>query len=209
VSCHEWAFNTRNVWFEPPGHGKAHFTFEFYGQVNGMALRKGSFMTRDKTVNCVSKPQVSDSDVLDRQYNTSMTEADLYKFLVQCKLGVLSTIGDAQVPQSALIGIAATEDSEIIFDTVKSSRKYLNLIARPACSFVIGWTGEQTVQYEGRAEELSGGELQRCQQVYFDAWPECRSHLSWPGIAYFVVRPRWIRYSDFDQNPPLIREFTR
>jgi len=29
----------------------------------------------------------------------------------------------------------------------------------------------------------------------------------WPGIVYFVVRPVWIRYSDFDQNPPLIREF--
>jgi hypothetical protein len=33
-------------------------------------------------------------------------------------------------------------------------------------------------------------------------------HLSWPGIVYFVVRPQWIRYSDFDQEPPLIREFT-
>jgi len=26
--------------------------------------------------------------------------------------------------------------------------------------------------------------------------------------VYFVVRPKWIRYSDFDQNPPLIQEFT-
>lgn len=137
-----------------------------------------------------------------------MTGADLYRFLLQRKLGVLATIGDANVPQSALVGIAVTESLEIVFDTVKSSRKYPNLIARPACSFVIGWTGEQTVQYEGRADELSGGELQRFQQVYFDAWPECRTHLSWPDIVYFVVRPRWIRYSDFDQDPPLIREFT-
>jgi hypothetical protein len=50
--------------------------------------------------------------------------------------------------------------------------------------------------------------LERCQEVYFQAWPECRTHLAWPGIVYFVVRPRWIRYSDFDQNPPLIQEFT-
>ena len=27
-------------------------------------------------------------------------------------------------------------------------------------------------------------------------------------IVYFVVRPKWVRYSDFDQRPPLIREFT-
>ena len=120
-----------------------------------------------------------------------MTEADLYKFLIQCKLGVLGTIGDAGTPQSALVGIAVTEGLEIVFDTVKNSRKYPNLIARPACSFVVGWAGEKTVQYEGQAEELSGSELQRCQKVYF------------------IVRPRWIRYSDFDQNPPLIREFNR
>jgi hypothetical protein len=83
-----------------------------------------------------------------------MTEADLYKFLIQCKLGVLGTIGEANTPQSALVGIAVTEDLEIVFDTVKTSRKYPNLIARPACSFVMGWAGEKTVQYEGRRFQI-------------------------------------------------------
>ncbi|HLH04544.1 MAG TPA: pyridoxamine 5'-phosphate oxidase family protein [Bryobacteraceae bacterium] len=138
-----------------------------------------------------------------------MTETEeLYRFFSKCKLGVLSTLGDSNVPQTALMGIAITEDFEIIFDTVKSSRKYRNLIERPACSFVIRWTGEQTIQYEGRASEIAAEELPRYQQIYFDTWPECRAHLSWPGIAYFVVRPRWIRYSDFDENPPIIRQFT-
>jgi hypothetical protein len=30
--------------------------------------------------------------------------------------------------------------------------------------------------------------------------------MAWPGITWFVVRPTWIRYSDFDQRPPLIEE---
>ena len=139
-----------------------------------------------------------------------MTEADLCAFMSKWKLGVLGTIGNSATPQSALVGIAVTPQLEIIFDTVKSSRKYPNLISRPACSFVIGgWaTGEQTVQYEGEAEELKLPELERHQEIYFKVWPECRAHMSWPGIVYFVVRPTWIRYSDFDQNPPLIREFT-
>lgn len=136
-----------------------------------------------------------------------MTEADLYAFIGQCKLGVLGTIAEGNMPQSALVGIAVTPQLEIVFDTVKSSRKYRNLASHGACSFAIGWSGEQTVQYEGEAEELSGRELERCQKVYFQAWPDGPSRLSWPGIVYFVVRPRWIRYSDFDQNPPLIREF--
>ena len=137
-----------------------------------------------------------------------MTEAGLYPFLFQFKLGVLSTIADLGTPQSALVGIAVTPDLEIVFDTVKTTRKYPNLITRPSCSFVIGWTGEQTVQFEGEAEELNGPDAERYRKVYFEVWPECRPHLSWPGIVHFVVKPRWIRYSDFAQEPPLIREFT-
>lgn len=130
--------------------------------------------------------------------------------MAKCRLGVLGTIGPGGRPQSALMGIAVTEKLEIVFDTVRSSRKYPNLIARPACSFVIGgWgVGEQTVQYEGEAEELQPPELEGYQEIYFKAYPDGPTRLSWPGITYFVVRPNWIRYSDFDQNPPLIREFT-
>jgi len=112
-------------------------------------------------------------------------------------------------PQSALVGIASTSRLEIIFDTLNSSRKYANLIERPACSLVIGWSGEQTLQLEGIAEEPRGNALKQYQAAYFAEWPECREHLSWPGIAYFVVRPRWIRYSDYDHRPPLIQEVTK
>ena len=139
-----------------------------------------------------------------------MTEADLYAFMTRHTLGVLGTICQTGGPQSALVGIAITPQLEIVFDTVKSSRKYPNIIARPACSFVIGgWgPGEQTVQYEGDAKELKPSELARYQETYFKAWPDGPARMSWPGIVYIVVRPTWIRYSDFDQNPPLIREFT-
>jgi pyridoxine/pyridoxamine 5'-phosphate oxidase len=137
-----------------------------------------------------------------------VTAAELFDLIADQKLGVLASLGPDGRPQSALVGIAITSQLEIIFDTVKPSRKYPNLMARPACSFVIGgWgTGEQTVQYEGEAEELSSPALEHYQQTYFSAWPECRAHMSWPGIVYFVVRPRWIRYSDFDQTPPQIVE---
>ncbi len=137
-----------------------------------------------------------------------MTKTDVYRCLSQCKLGVLGSLGPDSQPQSALMGIAVTEALEVVFDTVKSTRKYSNLIARASCSLVMGWDGEQTVQYEGEAAELCGSELERLRAVYFEAWPECRSHLTWPGIVYFVVRPRWLRFSDYDQKPPFIQEFT-
>jgi hypothetical protein len=106
------------------------------------------------------------------------------------------------------VGIAVTPELEIIFDTVSSSRKYCDLLANPAASFVIGWEGEATVQYEGTAFQPNGAALARYQQVYFEAWPDGPERLSWPGIAYFVVSPRWIRYSDFNRRRPLIEEFS-
>ena len=137
-----------------------------------------------------------------------MEKAALYSFMTQHRYGVVSSISANGTPQSALVGIATTPELEIVFDTVKTSRKYPNLIDRPSCSFVVGWSGEQTIQFEGIAAEPTGSELKHYQQIYFDAWPEGITHTSWPGIAYFVVRPKWIRYSDYDQRPPLIEELT-
>jgi pyridoxine/pyridoxamine 5'-phosphate oxidase len=124
------------------------------------------------------------------------------------RYGVVSSLSTEGTPQSALVGIAVTPELEIVFDTLNSSRKYKNLIQRPSCSFVVGWGGEKTVQYEGTAGEPTGAVLERCQEAYFAVWPEGLAHVSWPGIAYFVVRPTWVRYSDYDQNPPLIEEIS-
>lgn len=123
------------------------------------------------------------------------------------ELGVLGYLSPEGVPRSALVGIGVTPELEIIFDTVSSSRKYGCLVTNPAASFAIGWAGETTVQLEGNAFQPTGAALARYQHVYFAAYPDGPSRLSWPGIAYFVVRPHWIRYSDYDQNPPLIQEF--
>ena len=132
----------------------------------------------------------------------------LYSFMARQRYGVVSSVSDEGIPQSALMGIAVTPELEIVFDTVKTSRKYPNLVERAKCSVVVGWEGEQTVQFEGVAVELRGEELQRYQEIYFAVWPEGRERLRWPAIAYFVVRPRWIRYSDYERKPPLVAEIS-
>jgi hypothetical protein len=137
-----------------------------------------------------------------------MTKTELYQFLSAQKLGVLGYLSSGGAPRSALVGIAVTPDLDVVFDTVSSSRKYGCLAANPAASFAMGWAGEVTVQLEGQAFQPKGAELERYQQVYFAAWPDGPDRLNWPGIAYFVVRPKWIRYSDYDQRPPLIEEFS-
>jgi len=136
-----------------------------------------------------------------------MDKLKLWEFLSSCKLGVLSTIGPQGEPQSALVGIAVTPEFEIIFDTVSRSRKFANLARDCRAAFVIGWDGEVTVQFEGRAKQISSTELDPYHEIYFRAFPDGPARLKWDGITYYVVAPKWIRYSDFDKSPSEIEEF--
>jgi general stress protein 26 len=136
-----------------------------------------------------------------------MNPHDIYKFIEGRRLAVLASVGPDQKPQAALMGIAVTEGLEIVFDTVRSTRKYANLKSRPSAAFVIGWAGEITLQYEGRAREVSGKELEPYQQLYFEKWPDGQFRAKMPDTVYFVVEPKWIRYSDYSTAPPTIEEF--
>jgi pyridoxine/pyridoxamine 5'-phosphate oxidase len=135
-----------------------------------------------------------------------VTPAEVYRFLREHRLAVISTTGPAASPQAAVIGIAVTEALDIIFDTVTTSRKYANLCADPRVALVIGWDLGQTVQLEGTAEVLSGPELDACKPDYFALWPDGRDRERWPDIAYIRVRPRWLRYSDYSRAPPRVEE---
>lgn len=135
-----------------------------------------------------------------------MDKAALYAFMSRSRYGVVSSVASDGAPQSALVGVAITAECEIVFDTLRATRKYGNLSARPVCSVVLWWGGEQTVQLDGVAIEPTGSALEYYREAYFAVWPDGRGHLAWPGIVHFVIRPRWIRVSDYMQTPPSIEE---
>src|SRR5438270_6642082 len=97
-----------------------------------------------------------------------MTKTELFAFISGCKLAVLGSVAPEGLPQSALVGIAVTEELEILFDTLNTTRKFRNLTANPATSFVIGWAGEKTVQFEGEAFLPEGEELERYKNIYLE-----------------------------------------
>ena len=134
-----------------------------------------------------------------------MTRAELFDFIRSHRFAVVSSVSSTGAPESAVVGFAVTPDLEIVFDTVRSSRKYGNLIANPAAAVAL-WTGEATAQYEGVAREPDGAERDRYREIYFETFPDGRDRLSWNGITHFVIRPKWIRYSNFDTR--VIEEFT-
>ncbi len=133
-----------------------------------------------------------------------MTQTELFDFIRAHKFAVVSCVTPEGTPQSAVVGFAVTPELEMVFDTVRSSRKYSNLIANPATAVAL-WTGEATVQYEGSCFEADGVERDRYREIYFETFPDGRDRLSWPGITHFVIRPRWVRYSNFITR--VIQEF--
>jgi len=48
-------------------------------------------------------------------------------FIKKQKLAVISTVGIDNKPESAVLEFGETEELELIFDTLTSSRKYKNL----------------------------------------------------------------------------------
>ena len=129
-----------------------------------------------------------------------MTKDFLYQFISKQKHAVLATVSKNK-PEAALVGFAITPDLEIIFDTVKTSRKYRNLLINPSISFVVGWNDERTVQYEGTARIPSGKELEKLLPHYFKVYPDgVERKENWKDLVYFTVKPKWIRYSDFDNK---------
>jgi len=135
-----------------------------------------------------------------------MTRAELIAFLRAQKWAVVASAGPGGAPQAAVIGVAVTDDLELVFDTLGSTRKAANLTRDPRIAVVIGWDDAQTVQLEGIADQPTGDERARLQRAYFDRFPDGPTRASWPGITYFRVRPTWIRYSDFRGAQPVIIE---
>jgi pyridoxine/pyridoxamine 5'-phosphate oxidase len=131
----------------------------------------------------------------------------VFQFIRHKRLAVISTVHPNGTPEAALVGIAVTPNNDIVFDTLSTTRKVVNLAARPAVALVVGWDDEQSVQIEGVARAPEGDDLAAVKAAYFAAWPDGKSRASFPSITYIAVRPRWLRYSSYLGVPKVV-EFT-
>jgi pyridoxine/pyridoxamine 5'-phosphate oxidase len=128
-----------------------------------------------------------------------MTRADLVALLREYRVCVQASVSASGAPQAAIVGFAVTDDLEIVFDTLETTRKAMNLRRDPRISLVIGGWGpeERTVQIDGVADEPQGPELQRLKAAYFAVYPDGVERQRWEGITYVRVRPTWVRHSHF------------
>ena len=145
-----------------------------------------------------------------------MTEAnEIVEFMRANPLATVATVSADGAPEAAVVGVAVSDRLELVFDTLDSSRKFVNVKSEARVAVVFGAAGpyrsgkhdERCVQYEGAADVPAGEELARVQEtIYFKQFPDGRARMKWAHIAYVRVRPLWIRYSDYNVSPPRIVE---
>lgn len=140
---------------------------------------------------------------------------ELLELMRRYPLVTAATISPDGAPQAAILGVAVSDRLELVFDTVDNSRKFRNVRHEGRIAVVFGVAGgyksgshdERTVQYEGIADVPDGEELERVRDtIYFKQFPDGRERMKWPHIVHVRVRPVWMRYSNYNENPPEIVE---
>jgi Pyridoxamine 5'-phosphate oxidase len=142
----------------------------------------------------------------------SLTRGSLLDAMRSRRYAVQCSVGPGGAPQSAIVGVAVSDDFDVVFDALGTSRKAQNLRSRPEIALVFGsleGSDERTVQFEGIADEPTGADRDRLVDLYLTVFPDGRERQSWPHLTYLRARPRWLRYSDFNVNPPEIVELER
>ena len=132
------------------------------------------------------------------------TREEILAFMRTQSMAVQASVANGSTPQAAAVSFIVTDTFELFFDTLDTTRKVANLRANPRVAFVIGGLvegEEHTIQYEGVVDEPTGPELERLKQEYFARFPDGPERQTWSGITYVRARPRWLRFSDFNQSP--------
>lgn len=136
---------------------------------------------------------------------------EVYKFLSNRipKLGVLSTVGGNNKPESALLGYAVLENLTIIFTTSIKSRKWQNLLQNPYVALTIGQGfTESNVQYQGIATLITDGEkMKDVDKIFYSLRPDLLTFKSLDN-GFIQITPAWIRFMDFTDGNHKTQEVT-
>jgi hypothetical protein len=138
--------------------------------------------------------------------NSTLSDSELLAYMRCHKLAVVGSLGTDGAPQAALVGIAVTDDLQVVFDTVSTSRKHQNLLRDSRACVTFSGPGEQTLQMEGNATPVSMTDSDDAVYLsaYYQAWPDGQARAKWPKISYWRIAPRWVRYSDYDRGPLIV-----
>lgn len=125
----------------------------------------------------------------------------------QVKLCALATATKDDQPWNAIMGYAVQEDLTIVLSTHKGSKKYNNLQQNSKVALVFGWEfSGLNVQCEGEARIIEAGEeYKKTEKFFFTQNPHAAKFKNSDTI-FIKITPKWIRVTDFNTQPPSVKE---
>lgn len=137
----------------------------------------------------------------------------ILSFLRGQTLATISTVNNKTLqPESALVAFAELDSLEILFVTLRHSRKAQNLKTSNKVAMVIGWNSNPrkwaTLQYEGQAFPVTGLDESKYRNIFLSKKdsPCTPDFFLKPQMKLFKVTPTWIGFSSYPpgQNPHVI-----
>ena len=125
------------------------------------------------------------------------------EFLDTQETCVLSTVSSEGWPMSATVGFSHDSEFAILIGTDNTTRKYKNLISNSKVSIVVGVTSPKTVQIQGVAKEVNADDIANRLELHFNKVPFAKTFLNNPGQRYFIIKPTWLRMTDYSQKPSI------
>lgn len=131
----------------------------------------------------------------------SDTKQKILEFLKTHSDCVLATTNLRGLPEAATVGFSESQDLELVFGTSQNTRKFANIAHEPHVAVVVGFSGDTTVQYEGIASLLMEPELSQRLKRHFEKIPEVEQYRNSPRQVYLKIKPIWIRYTNYADQP--------
>lgn len=125
------------------------------------------------------------------------------QFMEQSQTCVLSTVNGGK-PQSAIVGFSIDDNFDILIATKSTTRKASNIAINPNVSIVVGFEGNKTVQLEGMAKSVNAEDLSDRLDYHFERVPGARKFADERGQTYFIIKPNWLRYTDYAAENPIV-----
>ncbi len=133
---------------------------------------------------------------------------EVIEYLKQHKLAVISTVDSSGNPQAAVVAFTLTDEGMIIIGTSSKSRKFANISRGSKVAMVIGWQ-DKTAQLNGAAEIIEDETaVSKYEAAHIQNNPGSVDYAKLPDQRYVLIRPEWVRFSDFREMPPKITEAT-
>lgn len=147
-----------------------------------------------------------------------MTESDdeikktVLDFLKQHKLAVISSIKEEKgvfKPSSAIVAVKFFDNFSCIILTSDISQKVKNIKQNNNIALSVGGSENEpyTVEYEGMGKIVEYGEKYSLLLKHFVVYPQgIRAYLEADTPVIIEIRPRNMRFTEVDVNPPTVCE---